>query len=424
MIPPTDAWRPYYVLAIATAANLLSYADRTVLAALVEPIKHELDVTDTRMGLLTGVAFALFYGAVALPVAWAADRFHRPRIVAAGIAFWSVMTSLTGMAQGFWHILVCRIGVGAGEAGNSPACHSLISDSFPTQRRPAAFAIFAAGSTVGMMCGLMAGGWIGQHYGWRMAFLAAGLPGFVLAALVWFTLRDPKRGGIDGLAVVAPESAQTTLVALAGNRTFVHLVMAYAFWIFLTYAVLQWMPALMIRKFGLGLSDVGFFFGVAFGLGSTAGSVLGGVLGNVLVASDVRRLLWLPVCSALAYLSLYQLALFHDNHRVVFATLFAAAIVCTLGVGAIFTALQAVVAPHRRATAAAVYGLVSSLVGVGGAPVVVGAMSDAFAARLGPAAGLQYAIAIALLVAVPMLFHLLRAGRTLRADLIGERAFA
>lgn len=398
------------MLLLLACANLLSYADRAVLAVLVEPIKTELHVSDGQIGLLTGLAFAIFYGVVALPVARIADRYARKPVLIAGILVWSIATTLSGWAQGFVQLMLCRIGVGAGEAGNSPTSHSMIADSFPPDRSSAAFAIFAAGSTIGMSAGLIGGGLLAQHYGWRMTFILAGLPGLLLAALIWFFIVEPDRR----LIVRHDDRRVGAAPALTANRSFTYLTLAYALWIFLTYATLQWIPSLLIRKFAMTVGQTGLVFGLAFGLGAAFGTLMGGVLSNR-IAWLQGRLLALPIFSACAY-AIYVLALFSPSKTMTLILLLLASVLTTLGVGPIFAALQSVIPPQRRATGAAIYGLVSSLLGIGGAPLLIGLISDGLAPTVGSTTGLQYAIALAMLAALPLLYCLMAARHRLSAD--------
>lgn len=408
----TSDRRGHFLLLLALT-NLLSYADRSVLAVLVEPIKTELRISDGQIGLLTGLAFAVLYGFVALPVARLADRRARKPILIAGILLWSVATSLSGFAQGFAQLLLCRIGVGAGEAGNSPTSHSIIADSFPANRTAAAFAIFAAGSTFGMSLGLVGGGLLAQHYGWRVTFVAAGVPGFFLALLLLFTTREPVRHRVTTRSGAA-EKTSAGAPRLIANRSFIYLTLAYSLWIFLTYATLQWLPSLLIRKFGMAVGTTGMLFGLAFGFGSAFGTLAGGVLSSR-VGWLRNRLLALPLFSAASY-CFYLAALFCPGQGLTIGILSVASVLTTLGVGPIFAALQSVIPPQRRATGAAVYGLASSLLGIGGAPLVIGLASDALSPSYGSATGLQLAIALAMFAAIPLLFCLARANMTLGRD--------
>lgn len=404
---------PGYLLGVLTVGNVLSYTDRAVLAVLVQPIQNELHIDDAQTGLLTGIAFALFYGFVAMPVGWLADRYSRPRILVAGITVWSLATILSGFARNFTMLLLCRIGVGAGEAGNSPTSHALIADTFDRAAAPTAFAVFAFGSTIGFVLGLTGGGWLGQWFGWRWAFVIAGLPGLVLALLVACTIREPR--GLPTFGRVH-ENVGMTLRALAANRTFRMLTLSYALWIFLFSASLQWIPALLIRKFGMGLGEVGTLFGFAFGLGSGVGSLIGGYVGGRLATRDPQRLLWLPMLSAVAHLPFYGFGLFCPDKTLAIVSLFTASVLCSLGVGPLFAALQSVVSPSRRGMAGATYGLLSSVIGIGGAPVLIGLISQQLKPSVGPVLSLQYAIAIAMMASLFFLATLLLSGRTLRGD--------
>src|SRR5580700_7629715 len=188
--------RRYYVLGILTAVYALNFLDRTIFNVLIEPIKKEFLLSDTTMGLLAGFGFVLFYSLLGIPIARVADRINRRNIVALAFAFWSAMTFLCGMASSVAALALARIGVGIGESAGTPASQSIIADLFDKDERPRALGIFAIGTYLGVFLGYFFGGWVNQHYGWRTAFFTAGLPGLALAAVLWFTVSEPKRGAM------------------------------------------------------------------------------------------------------------------------------------------------------------------------------------------------------------------------------------
>src|SRR5271163_4299150 len=186
--------RRYYVLALLTIVYALNFLDRTIFNVLIEPIKKEFTLTDTTMGLLAGFGFVLFYSLLGIPIARVADRLNRRNIVALAFAFWSAMTFLCGAAKSVATLALARIGVGIGESAGTPASQSLIADLFDKNERPRALGIYAIGTYLGVFMGYFIGGWVNQHYGWRMAFFSAGLPGIALATVLWLTVSEPGRG--------------------------------------------------------------------------------------------------------------------------------------------------------------------------------------------------------------------------------------
>src|SRR6202000_2398776 len=194
--------RRYYVLGLLTIIYALNFLDRTIFNVLIEPIKKEFALSDTTMGLLAGFGFVLFYSLLGIPIARLADRLNRRNIVAIAFAFWSAMTFLCGMASSVTSLALARIGVGIGESAGTPASQSLVADLFSKNERPRALGIYAIGTYLGVFMGYFIGGWVNQHYGWRMAFFAAGLPGIALAAVLWLAVSE-RRGGALGGSFVA-----------------------------------------------------------------------------------------------------------------------------------------------------------------------------------------------------------------------------
>ena len=218
--PTGAAARPsikrYYVLGILTVVYALNFLDRTIFNVLIEPIKKEFVLSDTTMGLLAGFGFVLFYSLLGIPIARVADRLNRRNIVAIAFAFWSAMTFLCGMASSVATLALARIGVGIGESAGTPASQSLVADLFNKNERPRALGIYAIGTYLGVFLGYFIGGYVNQHYGWRMAFFTAGLPGIALAAVLWLTISEPKRGAMA--ETFTPEPIGPTLGFLARKR--------------------------------------------------------------------------------------------------------------------------------------------------------------------------------------------------------------
>ncbi|MDB9948865.1 MFS transporter, partial [Porticoccaceae bacterium] len=211
--PLSNGYRRY-VLVLLTLVYALNFIDRQILVILQESIKVDMDLSDSQLGLLTGFAFAIFYVSVGIPIARWADVGNRRNIVSLAIAVWSGMTALSGFTQNFWQLLMARIGVGVGEAGGSPPSHSMISDYYPVEQRGSALSFYSTGVYLGILFGFLIGGWINSEFGWRTAFFVVGVPGFLVALLVRFTIREPVRGGLEGRALEAPATFGETLRTL------------------------------------------------------------------------------------------------------------------------------------------------------------------------------------------------------------------
>ena len=211
-------------MGILVVVYTFNFIDRQILSILLQPVKDDLGLSDTAMGMLTGFAFAAFYATLGIPIARFADRSNRRNLVAWALGIWSLMTALSGLAQNFWHLLAARIGVGIGEAGCSPPAHSMIADYYPADQRATALGIYSLGIPFGIMFGLFAGGWINEFFGWRAAFFIVGLPGIVLALIVRFTLREPPRGMAEGRADSADQpGVGETLQYLWAKKSFRHM---------------------------------------------------------------------------------------------------------------------------------------------------------------------------------------------------------
>ena len=269
--PTSSPAYPRYVLGLLFVAFVFNFIDRQILSILLEPIKKDLGVSDTAMGFLTGIAFALFYTFAGIPIARLADRRTRRTIIALGLAAWSAMTAASGIVRTFAELALARIGVGVGEAACSPPAHSLLADYFPPERRATALAIYSMGIYVGILFGFLIGGYMSQYFGWRQAFLVVGLPGLVLAVLVRFTVREPPR--MHFAAVPIPTG--TAIRMLWDMRTFRHMAFGAALHSFAGYGIAAWAPAFLARVHHLGPAESGLWLGLISGVGGGIGATAG-----------------------------------------------------------------------------------------------------------------------------------------------------
>lgn len=422
-----DAYR-YYVVWVLCGVYTLNIMDRQLLAILVEPIRREFGLTDTHMGFLGGLAFALFYTTLGMPLARLADRTHRGNIIAVSIVVWSVFTALTGFAKGFWHLLAARIGVGVGEAGCNPAAYSLIGDYFEPRRRATALSIYQIGGYAGAFAGLMLGGAIAQEYGWRAAFYIVGLPGLAAALLVKLTIREPPRGFSDpGQHAAAPPPALQVLRTLWAKRSFRHLSFAAALHNFAIYGAGNFYSAFLIRSHGLSLAEVGAQLGVVTLIGGVLGAYLGGLASDRLATKrkDSRYYLWVPAVLLLVGFPIYQLVYALEDSTLVMWLLIPAIACSAAYLAPSITATYGLVGVRERALASALLLLILNLIGLGFGPLLAGMLSDglrgAFIERgVGESAalaeGLRWSLRILVFVNIWSAFHYFRAARTLREE--------
>ena len=272
------AWYVTGLLFLVGAFNLM---DRQLLAILLEPIKRELALSDTAMGLLTGFAFVAFYTLTSLPIARLSDSHSRRHIIAVALALWSTMTAASALATSFTQLALLRLGVGVAESASGPAGQSLVADFFPKLRRTVAMSLLAIASPVGVMLAFVIGGQLNEQLGWRATLLCMGAPGVLLAMIWWLTVKEPERGAIDGgPSDSAQHSVAATLRFLLGLKSFRQLALGASLSIFTVTAMVVWGPAYLQRAHGLASSDVGLSLGLATGLGGIAGGLSAGLPRN------------------------------------------------------------------------------------------------------------------------------------------------
>jgi MFS family permease len=417
---PTSTSPAYarYVLGILFLAYVLNFVDRQILSILLEPIKEELDVSDSAMGFLTGTAFALFYATAGIPIARWADVSPRRTIISLGLAAWSAMTVLSGLVQSFAQMALARVGVGVGEAALSPPAHSLIADYYPPERRATAMGIYSMGIHIGILFGLLAGGWLEQFWGWRRAFFVVGIPGLVLAVVVRLSVREPARGGLD----VAPASEAVPDVgavmrSLWSLRSFRHLSLASGLTAFAGYALGAWGPTFLRRVHELPGGEIGTKFGLVLGVGGAIGSVLAGLLADRLGQRDVRWWLRVPAVAALGPQPFVIGFLFVGQPDLALVVLFPGLVLASLYQGPVFATVQALAEVRMRSVASAVLLFVINIIGLALGPQAVGVLNDTLFASRGDAA-VAYSLAlVAGVMGVWGCVHFLIAARALPGEL-------
>lgn len=376
--------RPAIVaLVLLSLINMLNYFDRIIITVLAQPVKEHFGLSDTQLGVLTGPAFVGVYMVTSVIFGWLVDRRSRRTVLVCVLLLWSVMTAASSVARSYAQLAVARAGVGIGEGGASPACWSMLGDYFPLRRRSTAAAIFNAIGMVGLLLGFLAGGWVADRYGWRTAFLLAGVPGLLLAPVLWLFLREPRRGAMDAIPHVTL-SYRATLAALVRNRPYVWIVAATAISTFGNLGMIQWLPLFFIRSHALSVLDVGFYFGPTLVLGLISGMLLGGWLGDRLARRSIGSMLWLSVGATLTMLPLYWLVLWAPSVEIALGLTFVATAISVLHASSGVAVVQTVLPAAMRGTGIAIYNLLHTLVGQGLLPLLVGILSDALAVRYGP----------------------------------------
>jgi MFS family permease len=412
-----------YALGLLVVVNVFNYLDRQILSILLESIKRDLQLSDTALGFLTGIAFALFYTFAGIPIARWADRGIRKTVMALGLVVWSGMTALTGLAQTFTQLALARIGVGIGEAACSPPAHSLLSDYFPPERRGTALAIFALGVPIGIMIGYLAGGWVNQFFGWRKAFFVVGLPGLILALVLQLTLQEPPRGHSEGLHTSGPSAAEpmrAVLQFLWSLRSFRHLALAAALHAFYGYGSLAFIPAFMIRVHGMtNTAELGAWLGLITGVFAGIGTFLGGSLSDRVAGKrkDARWYLWLPASATLLGVPFTFLFYLWPEGRMALLLNIPGSILGPMWLGPTVAMTQGLVKLRMRATASAILLFIINMIGLGLGPQTVGLMSDLLTPFYGVEA-IRYALlSVVVTGSIWSTFHYFAAARTLRADL-------
>lgn len=418
----TSAGRRYrrLVLALLVVVAVFNYLDRQILSMLLEPIKHEFGLSDTQLGFLSGFAFSALYALFSIPLAKLADTSNRVALIAVVVALWSIMTVGCGLAVGFYSLLLSRMLVAVGESGSSPASQSLISDYFEPQQRATAMGIYATGMYFGILLGFLLGGWITDHLGWRTAFVVVGLPGLLVAAAMWFLVKEPRNTIPAARVASGPAPTLKQVYAFLWQRKALRYIpFAMGFTSCVAYGNLVWAPSFFIRSHHMSAAQVGAWLAVTAGLAGMAGAYFGGRITDHLVARyhDARLYMWVPVASMLLSIPFF-LAVFLLPSAVPALLLFAVPwFLSNVWIGPTFALVQALAPPHMRGTAVATVNLINIIVGLGIGVQVIGIVGDALAPRFG-VESLRYAL-IGTLVVTSLIstFCFWMASRTARSDL-------
>lgn len=412
---------PYYVVWVLFAVYVFNYVDRQLMAVLLEFIKADLEASDTQMGFLIGPIFAVFYTFAGIPVAMLADRWVRRSVVAISITIWSALTIATGFVNSYSQLAAVRIGLGIGEAGGTPPSHALISDYFPLRRRATALGIFALGTSVGGLIGNLGGGWLGDTFGWRIAFIALGIPGLLLGAIVRLTVREPPRGRYDPSATDAPAPGGLEVFReLWSQRTFRLLAPATGLAAFAGYGFGMWAVAFLMRVHGMTGTEAGFTLGVASTSGGVLGTFLGGKITDRLGRRDVRWYLWWAAAAQAVALPFQALQLLSDTYWIAIGSFFPAALFGAMWTAPSYAIAQSLATPRTRALASALLLFFLNIIGLGLGPQAVGILNDVLHPSVGDDA-VRYSLLLIKLTTVASIVMYWKASTSLQDDLSRAR---
>ncbi|MDT9601020.1 spinster family MFS transporter [Sphingosinicella rhizophila] len=419
LIPPwqlysdRQRWTFLTILFLICTSN---YIDRQLMSVLIEPIKNEFGASDTQMGLLSGLAFAVFYAVLGIPIARIADRGDRKLVVTVSLALWSAATAICGLAQNFWQMFAARVLVGVGEAGAIPPAQSLIADYFAPEKRTRALAIFMSSATVGYLVAFMGGAQIAARYGWRTAFLIMGIPGLLIALIAFLGLKEPRKLPGRQPHEASQESLTASLRILFRKPSYVLITTATVFYFLVAYGAFIWFPPYMQRVLGVDLAQLGAVFGAVSAVGTVAGTLLGGWISDKMAARGIRWMALTPAIALAICCPLSIAALAVDNFTAFLILFSLAGLPLSASVPAMFGLIHIVCGSRRRAMAVAINFFFANLIGLGFGPVITGYLSDMFTAQHG-AVGLRYALMIALLALLPAALAYWRAARHLEQDM-------
>ena len=409
----------YYALGILTIVYSINFIDRQLLSILQESIKADLMLSDAQLGLLTGFAFALFYTFAGLPIASLADRSNRRNIVAISLTIWSGMTAISGLAQNYWQLLAARVGVGIGEAGGSPPSHSMISDIFPPEKRASAIGFYSTGISIGILFGFLFGGWLNEFFGWRVAFFVVGIPGVLLALVLYLTVPEPIRGLAENRASTGDNpSMMTVFKVLLSRRSFLFMALGAAMNAFAGYSTANWVASFMIRTHQMPTGELGTWLALIIGVGGAIGVFGAGVIADKLGKTDKRWYMWVAVCACVISIPLQISTFWVDDPYTALMCMVIPSVLSNAYLGATIASVHGMVGLKMRAVSSALLFFILNMIGLGMGPTTVGLVSDLLVDQHG-VDSLRYAMMYIIPTAMFMsgVFYLV-AARYVRDDLV------
>jgi MFS family permease len=398
----------------------MSQLDRAIMNVLVDPVRADLGLNDTEIGLLVGLAFAVFYSIAGFPLARFADRGSRRNLVSVALAVWSAMTAICGFTRSFVELFVARIGVGIGEAGCAPAAQSLIGDYFPPERRGRALSIYQLGVPIGIFIGSVVGGTLAEYFEWRTVFLIFGIPGLALALITRLFLKEPARGQAEGLVDTGVEPIGVVVRFFWGRPAMRHILIAATLHTLALGAQVTFNFTFLTRAHGLSSSEAGLVIGFLTGVFGVAGTYAGGWLGDRFGAKDARWYVWWLAIGALFSMPFSIVGYLSPVVSVSIGALAISAVGSYMYAGAAHVVAQSLAKPRMRAMTAAIMLFSMNLIGYGLGPPIAGLVSDA----LGGEAALRYSLALTNVVLLWSCVHYVLCARTYRHDLLAKAQVA
>lgn len=386
-----------YVLALLTLTYVLNFLDRQIIGIISPQLKVDLDLSDFQLGILKGLAFALLYSILGVPIARLADQWRRVPVIASAVALWSMFTALCALATNFWHLFLARVGVGIGEAGGVAPAHSLLSDYFPKESRATALSVFSLGIPIGVTLAYLGGGWISTEFSWRVALLVLGLPGIAVAVLVQLTIAEPRRGGMDGLdeskAAEASDSIIDAARELLAIKTYRWAVFALAAASFGSYSVGAWIIDFFVRSHPeYPILSVFFWLGVINGTAYVVGAFLGGVLVDRIAKRHIEVYGWLPAAALIINVPIFLAAIWVSDPVVSLWFWAPSHLLSGMIIGPTLALAQTLSPIRLRAQAAAVLALITNIIALGLGPTAVGLLSGILAPQIGDAVALNWGL--------------------------------
>ncbi len=374
----------WIVLATLTIVYVFNFIDRQVLVILQEPIKAELNLSDTQLGLLTGLTFAALYVILGIPIARLADKGNRKNIIVVSLALWSLMTALSGMSKNFFHLFLARMGVGVGEAGGSPPAHSIISDYFPRKQRATALSIYSTGIYIGILVGFVVGGVLAKNYGWRIAFYSLGIPGILFSLILYFVVKEPIKGRLDAeeLSDLNPSFIEL-LKSLLKKKTFIFMALGAGFNTFGTYGISNFSASFLSRIHHVDIATAGIVLGLSMGIGGGIGTFLGGYLSDKLSHRNMLWYIWIPMIAGASSILFTYLLIFSETINLVYFGIFMTSLLTALYLGPTIAITHSLVNAKMRAFASAILFFILNLIGLGCGPLTIGILSDYFQPSFG-----------------------------------------
>jgi len=424
-----------WVLFMLLVVYIFNFIDRQIIGILAVPIQAELALSDTQLSLMGGIAFALFYTVLGIPIAWLADRKNRTWIITIALMIWSAMTALCGLAQNFVQLFLARLGVGVGEAGGVAPSYSLISDYFPSNQRSRALGIYAFAIPIGSALGMLIGGVLTNLIGWRLTFIVVGILGLAIAPLFKLTVKEPKRGRYDSTTSdVTAVPFSSVIQILKTKKSFWFLSLGGASASMMTYGLLFWFPSFLVRSFNAELvtffswlpsfmlpSDpspvlfVSYFYGLILLVGGIAGIWLGAVVSDKLGETDKTIYGRAPAYSFIATIPFFLIGILSNSLIIVFFSFMIIQALSFVMMGPLVSSLQHIVGPNMRATTSAIALFINNLVGIGLGNLLIGILSDFLSAQFAEEA-LRYSIASGVIFYLVAAILFLFAARNLESD--------